>query len=159
MDWNGTNAAGNVLVLGETLKRCLQDGHYWLTFEPEYETLTLYADPFGAAGPLFVIRCAGRDNAERLAADLGLEPAGRSDGRLWMTPLFLEDNGSRDARAVRQELVRLGLPFKDRTEASDVRLKLNGVFYVFTPARAADMVIGALRRLDRACRANLAPST
>jgi len=103
---------GNVAIRAASLREYLKKSHYWLTYDPDRETITLNANHNAGGEVLLEIRQASYENAERLARELGLKADGRTTWHKWNPVYELDHDGSAEAEALRMKMLALGLPHK-----------------------------------------------
>ncbi len=109
---------GNTVIypaLAEFLKR----SHYFMSYDPKKEVITLSANHGGGGQDLFEIRNASHENAVKLAKELGLTTRNedREHACAWgkyYEVLRLLHDGSTEAEWLRIEIFKLGIPCRVR---------------------------------------------
>ncbi len=112
---------GNVVIhpaLAEFLKR----SHYFMSYEPDKETITLSVNDGDGGKNLIEIRNASHENALKLAKELGLKTRNLDQDHAcswskYYEVLHLYHDGSDDAEWLRVEIFKLGIPCRVRKNA------------------------------------------
>lgn len=110
---------GNLVINPRILREFLKKSHYFLSYKAEMETIEFQVNDGDGGMTIMEIRNSSYENAVKLAEGLGLSSIDKADKlpTFWSkyNPIFfLYNDGSEDAERLRMEMLRLGLPFRDR---------------------------------------------
>jgi len=112
-DFTDKVIVGNIMLNPHLIKKFLKKSHYYMVYEPKSEKIAFSANDGNGGDTLLEIRNASYENAVKLARELGLKSD--RDTPLywskWNPRLYLYHNGTKDAEAVRVELLKSGIPF------------------------------------------------
>lgn len=111
-DFKGKVLIGNIVLYPAIIREFLKKSHYYLTYEPEYERLTLNANHGFGGRRLFEIRNASYESAAKLADQLGLAGDGEypTTWTKWNPIFHLHHDGSDRAKQLHSIMNDLGLP-------------------------------------------------
>lgn len=105
---------GTVLFNPGIIRQYLKKSHYFLTYDPNKETLTLTVNHGFGGQNLFEVRNASHENAKKLAEGLGLTADDKTESPLiwgkWNPVLRLYHDGTADAEMLHTEMLRLEIP-------------------------------------------------
>ena len=106
---------GNVVVYPNNFRKFLKKSHYFGSYDPEKEILTLTANHGNGGENLFEFRNISYESAKKLMEGLGLDKDNHSSvsWEKWNPVFRLGNDGSEDAARIRREMLELGLPFTE----------------------------------------------
>jgi hypothetical protein len=104
---------GNLVVNPEVLREYLRKSHYFMTYDPNNETIEFKANHGKGGQVIMEIRNASHESAVKLAQGLGLTTDREypTSWSKWNPVYWLYHDGSVGAETLRMEMLKLSLPF------------------------------------------------
>lgn len=139
---------GNVVMYPGTILQCLVKSHYWLTYNPEAEKITLNVNDGSGGQVLFEIRNAPHESAAKLAEGLRLVGEGPEPlvWNKWNPSVHLYYDGSQDAETLRLELLKVGMPHTVSRDSQFLGLAMCSTLYRLSD-HTVRQILGMIREM------------
>lgn len=106
---------GNLVLDGIAIRPFLKKGNYFVTYDPESETMQFGVNPFRGGVEVFLEnRQVSYESAAKFAGQLGLKGEGGINPlswRCWSPYVVVRDDGSEAAETLVTEVQKLRIPF------------------------------------------------
>ena len=156
-DFRNEVLVGNVVLYPEIIRQFLIKSHYFLTYDPKENKLTLNANHGGGGLVLFEIRNIPYESAAKLAEGLGLIGDGESplEWSKWNPILSLHHDCSEDAETLRMEMLRLGIPHITYNASTVLSLE-DGQYTYNSPDWTIPQMLEIIQKTAERCKEQLA---
>lgn len=156
-DWKNGVLIGNLAISPHVLRQFLKKSCYFMTYDPDKETILFCANDGGGGQNILEIHNASHENAVKLAVGLGLED-NRDNHKLdevchwskWNPKLELGYDDSPEAEELKIEILRFGIPHRiiKSKETYFLIYHISGVSYrMESPSYSKQQMVSKIREV------------